>query len=182
MFRCRPMHHIALHSKMSTMVIAISEAKLLGGFIVKRTFSFLIAVCLIFSLGMSSFARATVVEPEVPVEGMVELELLSVDVTPRGIIKTFHFNIPADGAYYYFPDFEEEYQEGTKVTFIGTWSPAYVQLGVWLTATATNGGQMFSLSSGVSSERTLYVNSTYTMQLKAIGNEAISGTLQVVIN
>ena len=148
----------------------------------KRAFSFFVALCLVLSITVPSFASGAAAEPEVPTEGVVELELLSVEVTPRGIIKSFHFTVPADGAYHSFPEFEEEYQEGTTITFSGLWTPSYAQLAVKLTALATNGGQIFFLSSGVAADRTLYVNSTYTMQLKAVGNEAISGTLQVVIN
>lgn len=147
----------------------------------KRMLSLLLAVCLSFSVATSMSSFAATIQPEMPAENVLELTLLSTEATARGIVKTFSFNLPADGEYYYFPDFEEEYQSNTSVTFIGTWSPSYEEVTVRLIATATGGGQIFTISSGVEHTRTLYVNSVYTMQLRVVGQSAVRGTLQVTI-
>lgn len=101
----------------------------------------------------------------------------SVEATPRGAVLTASMNLAKTGAYDKLSGFGGEYAKGTEMTFSGTWQPSYGAMEIRV-MNATGGNVMFTLSSGERHAIDLWMDSTWTVEAKALDTPVI-GTIQL---
>lgn len=146
-----------------------------------------LSICSAFAIMLSCVLTTALAAPSQAVAGEVPaynpdvpaVILLEEEITPRGVVRTFAINIPADGNLHELPEFEGEYIKNTLLTITGTWKPSYGDLEVHFTDETFGGSGYTSLrKSGDSSEFALWATSNWSLSVQA-RTVAVVGTLQI---
>lgn len=115
------------------------------------------------------------------VPGKLEIVMLSEEITPRGVVRTFAIDIPGDGEYHVVNGFNGEYEKGTTLSVTGTWKPSYVPMDVMFKDEVNNTSVDSELKSGETHSFSFWNHSTWGLYVRAEKGD-VSGTLQITIS
>ena len=97
--------------------------------------------------------------------------------TPRAIVYE-EINIPGDGKFYKITD-DFEMPAKSRVSFQGTWSPAYARLEFRLYAHSTGNGAYVMLTSGREGGLDATAASVYSLYARSVDNVKVTGAVNI---
>ncbi len=98
-------------------------------------------------------------------------------VMPRAIVYE-EINIPGDGKFYKITD-DFEMPAKSRVSFQGTWSPAYARLEFRLYAHSTGNGAYVMLTSGREGGLDATAASVYSLYARSVDNVKVTGAVNI---
>ena len=134
--------------------------------------------CMVPALAASPHGGAEEIEI---VPGKLQIVMLSEEITPRGVVRTFAIDIPGDGAYHVVNGFNGEYEKGTTLSVTGTWKPSYVPMDVMFKDEVNDTSVDSALKSGETHSFSFWNHSTWGLYVRAEKGD-VSGTLQITIS
>ena len=135
----------------------------------KKNLAMIFAMTMLLSLTMG--VRA------VESDGASENAVMNENVSPRAIVYE-EIDIPGDGEFYKITD-DFEMPANSRVTFQGTWSPAYASLEFRLYAHSTGNGAYVTLKSGKSGGLNATAASVYSLYARSVDEVDVTGAINI---